>query len=81
MDIPYLISNDGTDIMDQDDVRFETVFVLENFEGPVFDDLKTYGNRILSESIVWQAFKTKQVFIIFIYKLSTEYQIQKTIQT
>jgi len=46
--------------MDQDDVRFETVFVLENFEGPVFDDLKTYGNRILSESIVSQTFKTKQ---------------------
>ena len=67
-----MISNDGTDIMDQDDVRFETVFVLENFEGPVFDDLKTYGNRILSESIVSQTFKTKQVFKLFICTLSTE---------
>lgn len=67
-----MISNDGTDIMDQDDVRFETVFVLENFEGPVFDDLKTYGNRILSESIVSQTFKTKQVFKLFICILSTE---------
>ena len=64
--------------MDQDDVRFETVFVLENFEGPVFDDLKTYGNRILSESIVSQTFKTKQVFKLFILH---NLQIQKTIQT
>jgi len=60
LDIPYLISNDGSDIMDQDDIKFETVFVLENFEGPVFDELKTYGNRILSETIVSQVFRTKQ---------------------
>ncbi|XP_076805982.1 protein ECT2-like isoform X2 [Clavelina lepadiformis] len=50
--IPYLISNDGKEYKDEDDPYFETIFILEDFEGELFEELKRSDNRLLGPPVI-----------------------------
>lgn len=60
IDIPYLSSKDGSEYADCDDPRYETVFVMEDFEGEVFSHLKHSDNRVLGSPVVMHVAATNE---------------------
>lgn len=52
INIPYVVSKDGLEYIDNDDHHYETVFVLEEFEGDIFLNLKHSGHRVLGSPVI-----------------------------
>lgn len=61
IDIPHMSSKDGSEYADCDDPRYETIFVMEEFEGEVFSRLKHSDNRVLGSPVVMHVAATNEV--------------------
>lgn len=63
--IPYLESETGEEYIDDGDPKYETIFVLDNFEGDLFENLRSHENRIISPHVINYVFSSKQVNFFF----------------
>ena len=61
MKIPYVTSETGNEYAYEDDPYFETIFVVERFEGDVFNTLKSTDNRILGPAVINAIAETNEV--------------------
>uniref|UniRef100_H2YI26 DH domain-containing protein n=1 Tax=Ciona savignyi TaxID=51511 RepID=H2YI26_CIOSA len=52
LNIPYLTSTDGMEYAEEDDPYYETVFIMDDFDGKIFDTLKSTDNRILGAPVI-----------------------------
>lgn len=57
-------SKDGSEYAGCDDPRYETIFVMEDFDGEVFSHLKDSKNRVLGSPVVMHVAATNEVCII-----------------
>lgn len=63
MKIPFVTSQAGVEYAYEDDPYFETIFVLEQFEGDVFNNLKSTDNRILGPPVINAIAETNEVSV------------------
>lgn len=69
IDIPYLCSEDGSEYAYCDDPKYETVFVMEAFEGEIFNRLRHSDNRVLGSPVVMHVAATNEVCDLNVFRL------------
>ncbi|XP_078493383.1 protein ECT2 isoform X2 [Ciona intestinalis] len=52
LDIPYLTSVDGMEYAEEEDPYYETVFIMDEFNGETFNNLKNSDCRILGAPVI-----------------------------
>ena len=60
-----MTSDTGNEFAFEEDPYFETIFVLEHFEGNVFNSLKSTDNRILGPPVINSIAETNEVIITY----------------
>lgn len=66
IDIPHLTSKDGSEYVNCDDPYYETIFVLEEFDGEIFQRLKNSDNRVLGSPVVLHVAATSEVNVFYV---------------
>ena len=63
MKMPYVFSDKGHEYMTGDE-QTETVFVLSEFEGEIFDSLTKHNQRVLGTTAILQSAATDEVHVV-----------------
>lgn len=61
------MSKDGHEYLDDDDSLFETIFIIDDFESDLFNDLKQTRIRILGPPVIFAVAQLNTVCAVYVY--------------